>query len=473
MTGSRFSSQVNDSSDPRLEGKIRKLTQALLLEEQVRKKTALKNEIGFHITNDTLRLISYRQCYLWSVGLDKVSVTHASGVSHVEQDSPFIQWLSGLIKRTIRNPEFSNGSEQRWASLHELSRDDCPAQDQDQWNEWLHAYAIIVLFWGPDGQCFGGIWFDRETPFHESDKMLLSQVCDAYGHSLYMVQQLETRAWTEKTRAFLWGTKLRRALVIGLVALVLFPVRMSATAPAEVIPEDPYMISAPMDAVIEDIHVEPNQTVEAGQTLVTFDDAQLQNQKEVAEKEIQILRTELSQASRQAFSEDRSKAQLALITAQIATKRSEISYLEKRLERMSVKAPHSGRVIFVDPSELRGQPMQTGQRLMLLAKPQESELLVRIPVENMIRTNHDVPVRAFLNIAPLTQYDSTIRYVSYQASADSDGLMTYKVKARFNQSEDRPVIGLQGTAKVYGGYTILAYHVLRRPLAWLRKQTGI
>lgn len=155
------------------------------------------------------------------------------------------------------------------------------------------------------------------------------------------------------------------------------------------------MISAPMDAVVEGILVEPNQYVKEGDVLVKFDDTQLRAQMEVAEKEVQILSTELSQASRQAFSEDRSKGQLALIKAQIETKRAEISYLMDRLDRMSIKAPHAGQVVFADTYELRGQPMRTGQRLMLLAKSQDSELLVRIPVENMVQLNNDVPVRSF------------------------------------------------------------------------------
>ncbi|MAE50762.1 MAG: hypothetical protein CMH27_03025 [Micavibrio sp.] len=467
------SSKKSAPHEPYSEAKLKKLTQALLLERQVRNKASQRNEIGFHITNDTFRLFPYRQCYLWSFYLDKVKVTHASGVSHVDDDSGFMQWFTGFVKRRVQDLDLTEDEKQEWASVHVLSQDDCGSDDQVNWDKWLQSHAVMVLFWSPAGRCFGGLWFDRDTPFQESDRILLSHVSGAYAHALYMLQRLEQTSWPEKVKNRLWGTNLRRAALIGLGVVALFPVRLSATAPSEVIPLDPYMISAPMDAVVDDILVEPNQHVEAGDILVTFDDTQLRSEKAVAEKEVQILSTELSQASRQAFSEDRSKAQLALISAQIEMKSAEISYLNQQLMRMSVKAPHAGQVVFNDASELRGQPMRTGQRLMLLAKPQNSELLVRVPVDNMVQINHDVPIRAFLNIAPLKQYNAKIHYISYKAGADTDGLMTYKIKARFTDTDARPAIGLQGTAKVYGNYTILAYHILRRPVAWLRKHLGL
>lgn len=473
MTDKPFLPNKVKASGPSDESKLKKVTQVLLLERQVRKKSAHKNEIGFHITNDTFRLLPYGQCYLWSLKLDKVRVTHASGVSHVDNDSPFIQWFAGFIKRIIRDPDFQKGSDQVWATVHDLSRMDYSPDDQERWGEWLREHAVIVLFWSPGGQCFGGLWFDRETPFQEPDKMLLVQVTDAYAHALYMAHKLEEQTWSEKMKTVFWGTNLRRALVLVFAVIALFPVRLSATAPSEVVPQNPYIISAPVSAVVEDILVEPNQFVQKDDVLVTFEDTEIKSQIDVAEKEVQILRTELSQASRQAFSEDRSKAQLALLKAQIETKRAEIYHLEQRLDLMSIKAPLAGQAVFADASEMRGQPMRTWQRLMLLAKPQDSELLIRIPVENMVQLNRDVLVRAFLNIAPLKQYRAKIHFVSYHASADPDGLMTYKVKARFVNIGERPVIGLQGTAKVYGNYTILAYQILRRPLAWVRKTLGL
>lgn len=213
MTDAPLPPHQSAESDPSAESKLKKVTQALLLEQQVRKKSARKNEIGFHITNDTFRLIPYKQCYLWSLHLDRVKVTHASGVSHVDNDSSFIQWFAGFIKRTVRSSEFRKGSEQTWATVHDVSKADCSPDDQKRWGEWLDTYAVMVLFWSPDGQCFGGLWLDRDAPFQGSDKMLLSQVADSYAHALYMLQKLEEYTWFEKRQlysgvqicaAFLW-----------------------------------------------------------------------------------------------------------------------------------------------------------------------------------------------------------------------------------------------------------------------------
>lgn len=146
MTDAPLPPHQSAESDPSAESKLKKVTQALLLEQQVRKKSARKNEIGFHITNDTFRLIPYKQCYLWSLHLDRVKVTHASGVSHVDNDSSFIQWFAGFIKRTVRSSEFRKGSEQTWATVHDVSKADCSPDDQKRWGEWLDTYAVMVLF---------------------------------------------------------------------------------------------------------------------------------------------------------------------------------------------------------------------------------------------------------------------------------------------------------------------------------------
>lgn len=46
---------------------------------------------------------------------------------------------------------------------------------------------------------------------------------------------------------------------------------------------------------------------------------------------------------------------------------------------------------------------------------------------------------------------------------DADGLLTYKIRAAFDGGEAAR-IGLTGTAKIYGGRSLLAYSLFRRPL---------
>lgn len=452
--------------------KLKKMTQLLFLERLVRQKSLHQNEIGFHVVNDTLRLCDYRQCFLWEVKGDKVSVTHASGVSHVDADSPFLMWFNGLLAQKIGAYNAPQGDTGAWTTLHHIKKSDCSDEDAAAWQNWLYDSGLLIVFWSPAGTPFAGMWLDREKTFEQSEETILAQAADAYAHALYMAQQAQHEKWSQKLKRAVWDARWKKIALVAFIVVALFPVRQSVTAPAEIIPKDPYMISAPLDAVIDEVHIDPNQSVKTGEILISFDATELQNKIAITQKEIQVLRTELSQTARQAFTEGKSKGRIAVINAEIDAKKVELAYLQDRMKRMQVTAPFDGQVIFTDPSELRGQPVKTGQRIMLLAKPDNSQLLVRVPVDNMIRPDRDVAVRAFLNVAPLTEYRADIRFASYQPAADADGLMTYKLKADFAEGVERPVIGLQGAAKVYGDYTILSYQLLRRPLGWIRKTLG-
>jgi tetrameric-type glycyl-tRNA synthetase alpha subunit len=90
----------------------------------------------------------------------------------------------------------------------------------------------------------------------------------------------------------------------------------------------------------------------------------------------------------------------------------------------------------------------------------------------MIPLKEDANISFYANAAPLRSYSGAMMDAGYQASADPDGLMTYKLHAQLDRDNDLR-IGWKGTAKIYGNWTILGYSLLRRPLIALRNLTGI
>lgn len=162
-----------------------------------------------------------------------------------------------------------------------------------------------------------------------------------------------------------------------------------------------------------------------------------------------------------------------MLRAEVESQQAELSYTRSLLERSRITAPHDGIAIFNDPNDLRGAPVKTGQRVMLVARPDDTELLVRIPVDALIDIDRNVPVKFFLNIAPLDNVTVEFETISYEATPDADGLITYKMKASFADDAHRPRVGLKGTAKIYGPRTVLGYKILRRPLLGLRQILGL
>ena len=78
-----------------------------------------------------------------------------------------------------------------------------------------------------------------------------------------------------------------------LFAAMWWPVVLSALAPAEVVPRDPQVISAPIDGVVREVLVLPNEPVTAGTPLLQLEDAELQSSVEVAERALLVARAEL------------------------------------------------------------------------------------------------------------------------------------------------------------------------------------
>jgi hypothetical protein len=51
---------------------------------------------------------------------------------------------------------------------------------------------------------------------------------------------------------------------------------------------------------------------------------------------------------------------------------------------------------------------------------------------------------------------------------------SYRLRADIENGDPQHArIGLKGTARIKGGWSVLAYEILRRPLATLRAWTGI
>lgn len=115
--------------------------------------------------------------------------------------------------------------------------------------------------------------------------------------------------------------------------------------------------------------------------------------------------------------------------------------------------------------------MSAGTKIMTVADPSTVDVLMRVPVEALIKINHSAPVKFFLNVSPLSGLRAEIRSIGYQASPDSDGLLTYKIRATPTTKEDLR-IGWKGTAKIRGDWTMLSYALLRRPVMALRRLTG-
>lgn len=416
--------------------------------------------LRFTAVTETRRLISYQQAILLTRGLDgKERVVAVSNVPTVDRNAPFIRFVEKLAN--------VNKDREKAACL---SRTSDSAELHDEWQEFLQENILQQPVMAPDGKRIGTLLLVRELVWQEAEMLLLDQMADALGHAWNALSP-------QKKRSDILGNSKRRRILIGavlaIVLIVLFlPVRQSIIAPATVQPRDPIMIAAPIGGVIRDVAVRPNAPVAEGDLLFSFEDAELRANYEIALRAVDTAEAELRRASQQAFGDTKGRAEVALQQTRLALRMEQASFSEYQLSQVNVTAPQAGIAVFSDPNDWRGRPVSTGEQVMVIAKPEDAELGVFIPVSDAISLHPGAEVRFFLDVDPLHSIAATLEYAAYQPQETPEGILAYRAVARFDPEETLPRIGLKGSAKVMGDRVPLVLFLFRRPLSALRQMIG-
>lgn len=418
----------------------------------------------FTLVNRTCALLDYHQAALARFTESGARVEAVSNIAVLDRNAPFMQWLERALRVLAR------ASDAR--QVHPVTAAALPEREAQEWPEWSAPNALWCPLIAPGGELLGVLWLARPAPWSETERILAERLADSYAHAWWALSG-------SRGGAQLWW-KLRRfdrKTTVGLAAAVLvtalFPVRQSVLAPAEVVARDPVVVSAPIDGVIAAFAVRPNEAVKADHPLLSFEDAALRAQHEVAERALAVAEAEYLQASQGAFYDPASKARLAVLQAQIALRTAERDYAREQLDRSVVRAERDGIAVFTDPNDWIGKPVAIGERVMQLADPNDTELRIYLPVDDALTLEQGAEVVLFLNTAPLDPVPAALTHVSYEAEPAQGGILAYRANAAFSADAAPPRLGLQGTAKLYGSRVPFAYYVLRRPLSALRRWLGL
>ena len=109
---------------------------------------------------------------------------------------------------------------------------------------------------------------------------------------------------------------------------------------------------------------------------------------------------------------------------------------------------------------------------MEIADPSAVEYRIMLPVDDLIALRQDIPVRIFLDSAPLEARRADLARASYHAEEQPGGGLAYELVARESGDAAPPRIGARGAAQVLGDDAPLAFVLFRRPIAWARQTFG-
>ena len=435
---------------------------ALLQIEQDARLAGSEAAVEFIAVNDTWRIIAYRQALIWrSDGFQRPTLRLVSGLADVAGDSPYRQWVDDVLRQLAPGLEAGKA--------RAVTIDDLPPALHDGWREWMGYGALLVTLPTPGGGTMGGLWLNLEAPAGPAETALLERLAGCYGQALW-AWRLREPTWRRAATSFKTARK-RWWIAAAVVALI--PMRLTVLAPAHIVGKDARLIAAPQDGVVARFFVKPNQAVAPGTPLFALDDTAARNRNAVAVKSRDVAEAEYLRTTQRSFSDGDSKAELSSLQARFEEKAAEANYVKDLFERIQVNSPGAGIAIFSDANDWLGRPVQTGERIVLLADPKNVQIAIALPVEDALNMEPGATVKLYLNVAPLGALDGTLAQSSYEPALTAEGVVAYQLKAELAATEQVPRIGLKGTAKIYGSWAPLMYHVLRKPLAVLRRTVGI
>jgi hypothetical protein len=434
--------------------RLQEIERILVVEARAREVATLA-ELQYLIANEPLSIAGCDQIIV-HVGPSPASLKVAciSSIVEVDHQAPLVRWLSQSIKESIDDGETNAPSP---FTLDEYS------------NETPYPFHHGILFPVKDheGNWLGAVSFLSAQPLDKRSIQVAGQLTHTFSHSWGSFQK----------RSGLWSKLFKKRnwiLTMGAVALLgAIPVPLTVIAPAEIIPRDPVIVAAPADGVIEKVNGLSNQVIEKGTLLFSYNTVMLRNELEVSRRELQVAESRYLRSSQSAFSQSEGRRELAITKGEFEIARAKRDYALAQLARAEVFASHSGILLFSGAQEWEGRPVSTGERIMQIADPDKTEIMISLPAANSAILLDKPTARIFLDSDPLNPVTASITDTSYQAKQGKDGVLAFKIKAMADEDLATIRMGVRGTAQLMGNTVPLAYNLFRKPIAAIRQYIGV
>ncbi|MGN6457808.1 MAG: efflux RND transporter periplasmic adaptor subunit [Achromobacter mucicolens] len=457
---------------------------ALLWQLSSRARAAASEKtLGFTLVNETLGLVPYRQAAWWR-GDAPGHIAAVSGLPQSDPNAPYVQWLSAVCKVLARGPRSTPPDTAkvqgqpapvlpRRPQVRTFTAEDLRADAPhlaDEWSAWWPAHAAWLPLADRTGRPLGGVVFAREQAWSPVDSVLLAELGQVWAHGFEAFAPRAT--WRARARSALRPGRTQRRVLLALAGLCLIPVRLTVLAPADVTPQDAYVVRSPLDGVIDQLHIKPNQAVDSGTPLLSLDATTLRSRHALADKNFATAQEEYRQTAQLAVTDDRTRLDMVERQGKLDQSRVELDYTARQLARVNVNAPRAGVAIFSDPNEWTGKAVAVGEKILLLADPARVQVTAWLPVADNIDVQPGTPLTFYPKSSPLSSYDARIESVAWRAEPTPDGVLAYRVRASLHADGTQPPLGSMGTARIQGSWVPAIYYVLRRPLTQARQWLG-
>lgn len=423
-------------------------------------------ELHFIACNSIKAVVNFHQAFFWQYTYyNKPKLQASAGTSALDQNAPMVVFLHRMIEAQIKMQEKPE--------LVLLDKNYFDSKIVEEWGEWLpeHVLWCPLVSSSKAKVLIGGLIFTREYPWTNTDVQIIELLCSFISLSLSMFMKKTGNKKPLLTRVFR-KTSYSAIFACAVVALLL-PIYQTVLAPAEIVAEHPTIITSPINEVVDQFYVTPNQHVNKGDRLFSLNQTELKSNVLISMRDYQEALEKLRGANQFSFENAESSAKLSILKLEAEKLRLKLEYHTEILNNSIITAPVSGVAIFADENDWIGKPVKIGEKVLEIADPDAKRLKMLLPVADAITLKPGGEIKFYLNTSPLDVIDSKLSYASYSAHAQPDGIYAYTLKSDFVNMSKVPRIGLRGTAKIYGERVTLFYYVMRKPFAALRQKLGI
>lgn len=414
----------------------------------------------FHILNETSQLRPYDRATLWSFEGRKPTLLGVSGHSEFSDSSELSERWQRLVQ-TIKDPHD-----------RQILNEKRLLGNLEDWHHIKKELQGTTILWIPlcpeEGLISAGLWLERWNgkKWQSDEEKFFTSLSRAYG--------LAWRQFNKKRIPFqrLFRGHGRNLAVAALIASFLVRIPLRVVAPCEVVPNDPILITAPLNGIIHQIDVVPGENVEKGTQLFQYDKRVPLQELKVAQKELEITESELNRTMTQGVNDSSSLAEYAVLELKLQKDQLNLDLAEYRASQLRVISPGSGVAMLDNPEEWRGKPVKLGERVMVITDPHNSKVKIWVPESDNVILDRTKPVKVFLNVNPSVSHIAQLSYIASFTGVNEQQIPGFEAEAQWTDPKPEVKMGLKGTAILYGENVTLFYYLIRKPWAFLRNLIG-
>ncbi len=259
-----------------------------------------------------------------------------------------------------------------------------------------------------------------------------------------------------RQRVFAKALVLLCCCVACLTCLVQFPAEYKVEARGKLMPSVQRRVFAEFDGDILEVLVQPGEHVEMGTPLMTlrsdaFEDELrlLRSQRDERRKSLLGMNSELHSASKTGDREHllRLQGEIEQCRIDISSLQSQISQVEQRIDRLTLRAPITGTVVtFVDQQQLIGRPVSRGETILeIMDENGLWRLELEIPEDRLHHLRHGisvygekVPATFKLTADPVNEFTGWLSHTSERTTDAAEIGSVVSLYVSLNEDSDFP-----------------------------------